>query len=319
MTELYDKNTAVVVLPPIHGGGLTDASLRVWLAKADFVQLERPQELLLQVTAELNLPYPKDGLAALRMWGQTGDRPTRWIAAADPVYLEPRLDHLCVHALCRVGVAATDMRALIDYLQETLGVDNDYGFARLGTYSYVSAKNAFATSDIPAHVVHQQSAGDFLPSGEGSDLARNLISEIEMSLHEHEVNEARVADGLQPVNSLWLWGGGIAPQKVTRPQPPLFADDALLTGYWYAATAVAEAWPGDIAGCLDASVAGFVAVTPEFDNRPEVLAYCLHELREALQSGRLSRLKLLFRDGVVATLDNSHRYRFWRRKSPFIE
>ena len=38
-----------------------------------------------------------------------------------------------------------------------------------------------------------------------------------MVLHEHPVNEAREARGELPINSLWLWGAGRAPQ-VGKPQ-----------------------------------------------------------------------------------------------------
>ena len=68
-----------------------------WLAQSDLTQETGPKELLARIIQETGLPYPEQGFAALRMWGQTGDRPTTWIAAADPVYLEPRLDHLCLH------------------------------------------------------------------------------------------------------------------------------------------------------------------------------------------------------------------------------
>lgn len=319
MTESYDKNSAVVVLPPLQGGRLQDMSLRRWLAKADFDVAEAPQESLHRLLNVIGLPYPSEGLAALRMWGQTGDRPSQWIAAADPVYLEPQLDQLCIHALRRVGVAAADLRSLIEHLQATLGDNSDNGFVRLGSYGYVSAKQPFATAAVPAYVAHLDSPTAYLPDGAGSAAMRTLLSEIEMALHEHEVNIQRESDGLQPVNSLWLWGGGTAPIESTRPLPPLFSDDALMTGYWYASTGVTDAWPGDIASCIDASVKGFVAVTPEFDDRPELLTYCLHELREALHGGQLTGVTLLFRDGVTATLGKTHMRRFWRRRHSLLD
>ena len=98
MTTSYDKSTAVVVLPPV-GGRLRDTSLRDWLVRADLAQVEGSVELLRTILGELGLAYPDDGLAALRMWGQTGVRPTVWMAAADPVYLEPRMSNLCLHEL----------------------------------------------------------------------------------------------------------------------------------------------------------------------------------------------------------------------------
>jgi len=319
MNASYDKNAAIVVLPPVSGGRLGNASLRAWLAQSDLTREPGLIEMLAQVVQELGFPYPEQGLAALRMWGQTGDRPTNWIAAADPVYLEPRLDHLVLHAMHRVGVPPAEMRVLIDHLQATLADDKKYGFTRLGPCSYLSARLPIATASVPAYVVDNNKPDDFLPSGDDTAQHRNLLSEIEMALHEHEVNLNREATGHLPINSLWLWGGGTAPEQMTRPQPPLFSDDALLTGYWYAAKAVAAPWPGDIATCIEDSVAGFVAETPEFVESPAFLEGCLEELREALRSGRLSNLTLLFRDGLRAHVRQSHSLRIWRRRSRLLD
>jgi hypothetical protein len=319
MNASYDKNAAVVVLPPVSGGRLQSGSLRTWLSQSDLTFETGPKEWLAKIIQEIGLPYPEDGFAALRMWGQTGDRPANWISAADPIYLEPRLDHLCLHALRSNGVEPEQMRVLFDYLQTTLGEDNGFGFTRLRSYGYISARKPIASAAMPAYVVDQQKPDDFLPSGEDAAEQRNLLSEIEMALHDHEVNIEREAGGQLPVNSLWLWGGGRAPDQITRAQPPLFSDDGLLTGYWYSATAVATAWPGSISECIEQSVAGFVAETPEFDDRPELLENCLLELREALRSGRLSHLTLLFRDGVRAHVHRSNAVRVWRRSSRLLD
>ena len=319
MNASYDKSAALVVLPPVRNGRLTDKSLRAWLAQSDLSLAKEPRELLDLITSELGLPYPEQGLGALRMWGQTGDRPTVWIAAADPVYLEPRLDHLCLHALRRTGIPPSDLRPLFDHLQTTLATDQTFGFARLGNRGYLRAERPISTSSVPSYVVDQREPGEFLPTGEHTAMHRNILSEIEMALHEHEVNQRRVEEGKQPVNSLWLWGGGTAPEKIIRPQPPLFADDPLLLGYWESATAVADLWPGDFAACAEASVKGFVAVTPEFTFQPEQLAAWLEELRDLLHSGRVSRLILLFRDGLRADVRRSQTLKFWRRDSELLD
>ena len=313
MNTSYDKNAAIVVLPPVSGGRLENQSLRVWLARSDLTREPGPTESLARVVQELGSPYPELGLAALRMWGQTGERPTHWIAAADPVYLEPRLDHLVLHALRRVGVIPTEMSALIDHLQAKLAGDQKYGFMYLGPYSYLSATSPIATAGVPAYVVDSREPDEFLPSGEDSAEFRNLLSEIEMALHEHEVNLNREANGNPPVNSLWLWGGGTAPEQETRALPPLFSDDALIRGYWKSSTGVTKSWPGDIETCIERSAAGFVAQAPEFRGGPALLDSCLQELREALRSGRLSSLTLLFRDGLRAHVRRKHALRLWRR------
>ena len=306
------------MLPPLRGGRLSDKPLRAWLAQSDLSASDRPQELLAAILSELGLPYPEEGLAALRMWGQTGDRPTVWIAAADPVYLEPRLDHLRLHALQRTGIPPSDLRPLFDHLQETLAEDQRYGFARLGVCGYLRAEEPISTAMVPAYVIDQREPGEFLPTGEHTVMHRNILSEIEMALHEHPVNVRRTEQGKAPVNSLWLWGGGNAPQKITRPQPPIFTDDPLLLGYWESATAVADLWPGDFAACAEASLHGFVAVTPEDDTAPESLIRYLQELRELLGQKRISRLILLSRDGLRAEVRRSDTLKFWRRDSELL-
>jgi len=308
-----------VVLLPAVAGRLEDASLRAWLAQSELSRDDRPREYLARVTDEIGLPYPESGLGALRMWGQTGDRPAVWIAAADPIFLEPRLDHLVLHALRHEGVPAADLRPLFDHLQRTLATDRQFGFARLGSLGYLRADVPISTSGVPAYVVDGHNPADFLPSGEHTRTHRNILSEIEMALHEHEVNLRREDSGQPPVNSLWLWGGGRAPDKQTRPQPPLFADDALLLGYWESATAVSELWPGDFTKCAEASLSGFVAVTPEEDQTRSSLERWLGELRELLRANDVGRLVLLFRDGLRAEIRRSHGLKVWRRDSSLLD
>lgn len=319
MSTPYDTAAAIAVLPAVRGGRLRDRDLLKWLWQSDILDRSEPRFLLADILSSLNLPCTVEGLGALRMWGQTGERPTVWIAAADPVYLEPRLDRLFVHAQDHLSVPVSDLRPLIDHLQATLGADDDrYGFARLGTCAYLRASKPIMTADVPSAVVDHQAPDEFLPTGENAAAYRALISELEMALHEHPVNIRRQERQLPPVNSFWLWGGGFAPEQTTVPQPPLFSDDPLLTGHWLSRTAVALKWPGSISACVEASLAGFVAVAPETDDSG-LLEQCLSELRELLHTGRISTLQLLFRDGVAARVERGHRWRVWRRASPLLD
>ena len=51
-----------------------------------------------------------------------------------------------------------------------------------------------------------------LPSGDGSDILRKLMEASLLILGPHPVNDERREAGLKPVNCLWLWGQGRAPQ-----------------------------------------------------------------------------------------------------------
>lgn len=308
------------MLPPVSGVRLEDHSLRTWLAQSDLTRVARDAVILAQIADVLELPHPEEGLAALRMWGQTRERPTVWIAAADPVYLEPRLDRLCLHDLSNDMIAPGEFRVLIEHLQETLAADKRFGFIRLGQFGYLRAERPMSTAQVPACVVDAKVPSDYLPGGDGAATYRNLLSEIEMSLHDHEVNRRRMAAGRPPVNSLWLWGGGLAPPQETRALPPLYSNDPLLLGYWDSANASARLWPGDMAECIrDRHGAGFVAVAPETGDSPDFLEDCLAQLRAALRQKRLDRVTILFRDGCRADIIRSHRLRFWRRDSRLLD
>ena len=295
------------------GGRVTDPALRRWLGRSNLQAGAAREELLSRITRVLDVPCPRHGLAALRMWGQTGDRPTVWLAAADPVYLEPRLDHLSLHSMRRTGVPATDLRPLFEHLQDLLAEGTDFGFARLGTFGYVRADRGFATASLPSYAVHGEKPDRFLPAGEGADAYRRLVSEIEMALHEHAVNARRQECGLRPINSLWIWGGGKAPQQQRQQLPVLFADDPLPTGYWESGCGDSSQWPGSIDACLEDTEKGVVAITPEFVDDPGFLEDCLNTLRAALRSRAISKAVILSRDGLQAEIRRAHSSRFWRR------
>jgi len=318
MHSSYDKQSAIVVLPALGRDRVRDPRLRSWLAKSDLNDTGRAPDLLPWILGRLGKPSPTDGLGALRIWGQTGDRPTAWIAAADPVYLEPRLDHLCMHVLGRRTLPPSDLDPLVNHLQRTVADGTPFAFARVRSGVYLSSMSPVATASVSPQAVDGRKPNEFLPQGPGADEHRKLASEIEMALHEHPVNLERNERGLPPINSLWIWGGGHAPDVVSDLHPPLFADDALLKGYWDSKKALAEPWPGDFAGCLDVAESGFVAVAPGVDDT-ESLEYWLRELKANLGKGRLSSLTILFRDGVVARIRRVHAARIWRRSHDLLE
>ncbi len=306
----------MVVLPAIRTAELRDSGLRAWLARADASVDPDPGFTLRRVASAARLPEPEDGPAAMRLWGQTGDSPAEWIAAADPVYLEPRLDQLCLHALPPSSVTAAELGELVAHLEQTLGGDPERGFFSVGNCAYISAAEPFATASVPPAALDQQSPGGFMPGGEDAATFRGLLSEIEMALHDHPVNQRRLDAGRRPVNSLWLWGGGTAPPHSPHDAPPLFANDPLLLGYWSSVMAEAARWPGSLAECLEAASEDFVAVAPERQLDADFLEECLATLRDALRSGRLRHVILLFRDGARAELSRYQALRFWRRALP---
>ena len=59
-------------------------------------------------------------------------------------------------------------------------------------------------------------------------------------------------------------------------------------------------------------------MTPESDHRSETLCDYLQQLRKLLQEKHVSRLILLFRDGVRADVRRSSTLKFWRRDDELL-
>ncbi|MBI5286045.1 MAG: cofactor-independent phosphoglycerate mutase [Deltaproteobacteria bacterium] len=67
----------------------------------------------------------------------------------------------------------------------------------------------------PPHDISGKEIIDYLPRGEGSKKLVELMTCAQMLLKDHPVNQEREEKGLNPPNSIWLWGQGRAPRMPT--------------------------------------------------------------------------------------------------------
>jgi hypothetical protein len=82
-----------------------------------------------------------------------------------------------------------------------------------------------------------------LPAGQEAMRWRALLNEVQMLLFEHPVNVAREERGIAPVNSVWLAGGGVLPEKLSHPFDHVWASDTLARGLAQAASIPNENLP----------------------------------------------------------------------------
>jgi 2,3-bisphosphoglycerate-independent phosphoglycerate mutase len=64
----------------------------------------------------------------------------------------------------------------------------------------------------PPHDILTRQAGPYLPKGEGADFITDMMKKSYEILKDHPVNVARREKGMNPANSLWIWGQGKKPQ-----------------------------------------------------------------------------------------------------------
>jgi len=137
---------------------------------------------------------------------------------------------------------------------------------------------------------------------------RTLLSEAQVLLHNHPWNAQRARQGKSPINSLWLWGGGVLPDAVRTRHTALYSDDE-------SARAIAQ--PACAAGPL---LIGFANVSGDavFDLQGERDLARLQQdwllpALSAIGSGGLELLELDGEDGLTFRLSRSQRWRFWRK------
>jgi hypothetical protein len=148
-----------------------------------------------------------------------------WLCAT-PVHLETRRNALVLADPAMLEITADESAAfaltLADHLREeniTLHAPQpDRWFLRS------NAPPAVTTSSLAAAT--GRDVRPFLPQGPDSPRWHRILTEIQMLLHSHPINDAREALGQLPVNSVWLWGGGTLPATPSSPFATAWSDDA---------------------------------------------------------------------------------------------
>lgn len=168
-------------------------------------------------------------------------------------------------------------------------------------------------SEIPTFSPPERVLGDrldpHLPSGSSGLRWQRLLTEVQMSLHAHRLNERRQQQGRMPINSLWFWGGGRLPNRVQTTVSRLHSSDPVVKGL---ARHVERAFQADLAEALQAPRSAHDL----FDLRS---AFAEPELRETLLSALQSWLQgsvpvqIAFESGQRLLSKRWHRLRFWRK------
>ncbi|MFC1714157.1 cofactor-independent phosphoglycerate mutase [Candidatus Poribacteria bacterium] len=67
----------------------------------------------------------------------------------------------------------------------------------------------------PPHDITDEKYTDYLPTGAGQEIIRELMEKSRSILADHPVNKKRIAAGKNPGNMIWPWGQGKAPNMPT--------------------------------------------------------------------------------------------------------
>lgn len=112
---------------------------------------------------------------------------------------------------CADDISTAEAKVLVEYLAEHF--DND----EFRLYSGVSYRHCLiwnnGTLDVgtltPPHDITGKPIKEFIPSHENAKKLYDMMVKSYDILKDHPVNQARIARGKRPANSMWFWGEGV--------------------------------------------------------------------------------------------------------------
>ncbi len=109
-------------------------------------------------------------------------------------------------------ITTHEAHELINYLKENMSFDaiSLHG----GTsYRHLVVWNGGSTNVTltPPHDISDKKVTEYLPKGDGADTLLAMMKKSHELLKNHPINKDRITRGLNPANSLWIWGEGTKP------------------------------------------------------------------------------------------------------------
>lgn len=218
-----------------------------------------PRDAMQRISAGLQLPYlskilarsertsaahrvPEDFLC--ESFGARAFAPVRAAAdgldvgdaywmCADPVHLELQQSQAILQPEVKGG--SEDSAALCDALNRHFGQDGITFFAPYPQRWYIRMESTSDVTTTPLRIASWRDVKPYQPQGTDALHWRSLSNEVQMLLHGHAINQGREARGMQAINSVWLWGGGVANDIATNISV-LAGDEALASPFSKVAT-----------------------------------------------------------------------------------
>ncbi len=320
-------------LPSLAGGmfdryqGLALPTLESLLGRA---QLHRgtpltPEQWLMRRFGIVSDATPAACLA-WRVDGGTADDLPR--LRADPVHLQAQRDELVLIDGAQLAISSREAIELVDTLNAHCAADGLAFCAPHPTRWYLTSATPWALRTTPLPDVAGRAVNTRLPQGTDALKLQRHLTEIQMLLHQHPVNQAREARGAPTVNSLWIWGEGQLPTPPTLAPVTMWADDAYARGLALALGLPALPLPAGAQACL-AHRGDHLIVWDRLrpaawygddvawrDGLARLEADWAIPLARAWRQGEIDRLRLVATgttQTLTFTVDKRSRWALWRR------
>lgn len=252
-------------------------------------------------------------IAALTRQYDCADAMQQTWLRADPAHVHADLGSGRLLACGDMGLTREDAEELLVPLKPLFGDEGCPISLGHETRWYLSLSH---DARLPAFPPPSRVLGDdiyaHLPQGDLGRRWRRLMSEAQVILHNHPLNEARVRSGKLAVNTLWFWGGGVLPDHVRSAHPGIVSDDLLLIALAHQAGVPRFELPATFAG--SEKPAGSLIDLRRVRDLSLLERDWIAPLLSAQREACFDRLTLDFADGARWHYARAHRWRLWRRK-----
>lgn len=109
-------------------------------------------------------------------------------------------------------ISSAEAKELIEAVNARLKNDNFCFYPGISyRHCLIWSNGSTGLKLTPPHDISGKKIADYLPKGEINKSLLDMMVKSYDILKDHPVNKARIAKGLRPANSIWLWGEGKRP------------------------------------------------------------------------------------------------------------
>jgi hypothetical protein len=256
----------------------------------------------------------------------TGTRPTGFIMRADPVHLRADQSRLRLFDSTTFDLDAEEARELVAAFNDHFGGQSVRLYAPMPQRWYLALEEDPDLATMSPAQLAGRDIGEGLLQGKAAAQWHALLNEVQMLFHGHPVNRAREERGEPLVNSIWLWGGGWLPSRMTATVSEVFADSPMLRGLALLAGIPVRGIPGNATELATEARSGLALVWLDrleraacygdmeawSDGLRQLEVTWFEPLLELLQRGRIGVLALHIPGRGCYEITRRRLYAFWK-------
>ncbi len=169
-------------------------------------------------------------IAAISRLSDDNQHPQGFWLRADPVHVSADRDGLILIDNNQFNLSqhdalalAADINMLLEPYDLELEVPVPYRW-------YLRVHDDLKLRTTPVDSIVGQDILPYMPSGDDRINLIQLMNDIQMTLHDSEINKKREQEKALPINSVWFWGYGELPKIISRQWSFIISDEMLAKG-----------------------------------------------------------------------------------------